>query len=230
MKTKLSGCRPPTSLERSYPGSKIHRAYRGPTWGQQDPGGPPVGSINLAIRIVIQKALTRCDQHMSSLICWSQCYSVCLVPGHIIRGWRFLCCEQAGEQMIESLVIWDRWRPFDDILILNLPITVSLIYPIWLMSLNHVLDLQITFIFDTCPRKLTALTLAQYEHVLKSPPPPPPPPPTHTHKSRGHEQGINDVVRISWWLAPDGTRPSAGTVLRSAVTITYLCSALKSIF
>ena len=32
--------------------SKVHRAYMGPTWGQQDPGGPHIGPMNLAIRVI----------------------------------------------------------------------------------------------------------------------------------------------------------------------------------
>ena len=32
------------------PDSKVYEAYMGPTWGQQDPGGPHVGPMNLAIR------------------------------------------------------------------------------------------------------------------------------------------------------------------------------------
>ena len=31
------------------PDSKIHGANVGPTWGRQDPGGPHVGHMNLAI-------------------------------------------------------------------------------------------------------------------------------------------------------------------------------------
>ena len=34
------------------PDSKVHVAYMGPTWGQQNPGGPYVGPMNLAIREV----------------------------------------------------------------------------------------------------------------------------------------------------------------------------------
>ena len=34
-----------------YPDSKVHGAYMGPTWGQQDPGGRHVGPMNLAIRV-----------------------------------------------------------------------------------------------------------------------------------------------------------------------------------
>ena len=34
-----------------YPDSKVHGAYMGPTWGRQDPGGPHVGHMNLAIRV-----------------------------------------------------------------------------------------------------------------------------------------------------------------------------------
>ena len=36
-----------------YPDSKVHGANMGPIWGRQDPGGPHVGPMNLAIRIVI---------------------------------------------------------------------------------------------------------------------------------------------------------------------------------
>ena len=31
------------------PDSKVHGAYMGPIWGRQDPGGPRVGPMNLAI-------------------------------------------------------------------------------------------------------------------------------------------------------------------------------------
>ena len=31
------------------PDSKVHWANMGPTWGRQDPGGPHVGPVNLAI-------------------------------------------------------------------------------------------------------------------------------------------------------------------------------------
>ena len=33
----------------NYPDSKVYGANMGPTWGRQDPGGPHVGSMNLAI-------------------------------------------------------------------------------------------------------------------------------------------------------------------------------------
>ena len=35
------------------PDSKVHGASMGPTWGRQDPGGPHVGPMKLAIRGVI---------------------------------------------------------------------------------------------------------------------------------------------------------------------------------
>ena len=31
------------------PNSKVHGAHMGPTWGRQDPGGPHVVHVNLAI-------------------------------------------------------------------------------------------------------------------------------------------------------------------------------------
>ena len=36
------------SLLHTKPDSKVHRAYMGPIWGRQDPGGPHVGPMNLA--------------------------------------------------------------------------------------------------------------------------------------------------------------------------------------
>ena len=32
------------------PDSKVHGANMGPIWGRQDPGGPHIGTMNLAIR------------------------------------------------------------------------------------------------------------------------------------------------------------------------------------
>ena len=34
-----------------HPDSKVHRANMGPIWGRQDPDGPHVGPMNLAIRV-----------------------------------------------------------------------------------------------------------------------------------------------------------------------------------
>ena len=34
---------------RQYPDSKVHAANMGPIWGRQDPGGPHVGPMTLAI-------------------------------------------------------------------------------------------------------------------------------------------------------------------------------------
>ena len=35
------------------PDSKVHGANVGPTWGRQDPGGPHVGHMNLAIWVLL---------------------------------------------------------------------------------------------------------------------------------------------------------------------------------
>ena len=40
-------------LPKDSPDSKVHEAYIGPTWGRQDPGGPYVGPMSLAIRLLI---------------------------------------------------------------------------------------------------------------------------------------------------------------------------------
>ena len=36
-------------ISQNYPDSKVHGANMGPIWGRQDPGGPHVGPMNLAI-------------------------------------------------------------------------------------------------------------------------------------------------------------------------------------
>ena len=35
--------------QTDYLDSKIHEAHMGPTWGRQDPGGPHVGHMEIAI-------------------------------------------------------------------------------------------------------------------------------------------------------------------------------------
>ena len=39
-------------VQDKYPDSKVHGANIGPIWGRQDPGGPHVGPMNLAIWLV----------------------------------------------------------------------------------------------------------------------------------------------------------------------------------
>ena len=39
----------------TYPNSKLHWSDMGPIWGRQDPGGPHVGPINLAIWVTSTK-------------------------------------------------------------------------------------------------------------------------------------------------------------------------------
>ena len=39
----------------AYPDRKIHGANVGPTWGSQDPGGPHVGHMNLAIWVYMEE-------------------------------------------------------------------------------------------------------------------------------------------------------------------------------
>ena len=43
------------------PDSKVHEAYMGPTWGQQGPGGPHVGPMNLAIRDMAFSITVHCQ-------------------------------------------------------------------------------------------------------------------------------------------------------------------------
>ena len=43
------GKKPVFGVGKSNPDSKVHGANMGPIWGRQDPGGPHVGPVNLAI-------------------------------------------------------------------------------------------------------------------------------------------------------------------------------------
>ena len=40
-------------VRRNVPGNKVHGAYKGPIWGQQDPGGPHVGLMILTIWVLV---------------------------------------------------------------------------------------------------------------------------------------------------------------------------------
>ena len=49
----------PTWQHQYHPDSKVHGASMGPTWGRQDPGGPHVGHMNLAIWAVKPKVMVK---------------------------------------------------------------------------------------------------------------------------------------------------------------------------
>ena len=51
LSSRLESCQP-------YPDSKVHGTNTGPTWGRQDPGGPHVGPMNLAIWATSQRPNT----------------------------------------------------------------------------------------------------------------------------------------------------------------------------
>ena len=75
-----------------YPDSKIHGANIGPTWGRQDPGGPHVGHMNLAIWVLIHilqgcysvRSITKLGFMFNVYILWSEpsCvkHSIKLIP------------------------------------------------------------------------------------------------------------------------------------------------------
>ena len=41
-----------------FPNSKVHGANMGPIWGRQDPGGPHVGPMNLAISVSLTMSIS----------------------------------------------------------------------------------------------------------------------------------------------------------------------------
>ena len=54
-------------LPNNIPDSKVHGANVGPIWGRQDPGGPHIGPINLAIWDSTSKTT---DQHFVDTIAY----------------------------------------------------------------------------------------------------------------------------------------------------------------
>ena len=58
-------CYVANSFAVRYLDSKVHGANMGPIWGQQDPGGPYVGPMNLAIWV---HALLSCYKRLNLLL------------------------------------------------------------------------------------------------------------------------------------------------------------------
>ena len=56
----------------SLPDSKVHGANMGPIWGQQDPGGPHVGPMNLAIWVasILQTIFSDAFSLMKNFVFW----------------------------------------------------------------------------------------------------------------------------------------------------------------
>ena len=50
------------------PDSKVHGAYMGPTWGRQDPGGPHVDPMILAIWGVFNQIILFMAQFVNNVI------------------------------------------------------------------------------------------------------------------------------------------------------------------
>ena len=84
-----------------HPDSKVHGAYRGPTWGRQDPGGPHVGPMNLAIRVIhpYRAYLMSHQQIRSHLYWWCHgnafvMYIFNVTHGITVSFWMLLCVLQ----------------------------------------------------------------------------------------------------------------------------------------
>ena len=72
------------------PDSKVHGANMEPIWGRQDPGGPHVGPMNLAIWDVQQSQLVRLSVGDSSINKRQCCLDVLIYSIRYI--WSFLYC------------------------------------------------------------------------------------------------------------------------------------------
>ena len=89
----------------TYPDSKVHRANMGPIWGRQDPAGPHVGPINLAIWVCLcvclcTRAFRKTNMYHHGVEIIKSKVTNMLVP-------IYLYCRQ-----LYDIVLW-RWRkPF----------------------------------------------------------------------------------------------------------------------
>ena len=79
-------------VQRS-PDSKVHGANMGPIWGRQDPGGPHVGPMNLAIRVLI---FHEEEFHPPGPL---QCWEICINAD--------ICCDHTT---IQPALIEAEWR------------------------------------------------------------------------------------------------------------------------
>ena len=76
---------------KSYPDSKVHETYMGPTWVLSAPGGHHVGPMNLAIRVTLHHSLSlmASSQRRSVMpkeVSWDSILSHCCVcGGHYLR-------------------------------------------------------------------------------------------------------------------------------------------------
>ena len=83
----------------AFPESKVHGVNMGPIWGRQDPGGPHVDPMNLAIRVLT----THCCNN--PLPCYRRCYR-----RGILHYW---CQWKMNVWSISTCKIWMRWKnPF----------------------------------------------------------------------------------------------------------------------
>ena len=83
----------------SYPDSKVYGANMGPTWGRQDPGGPHVAPINLAIRVLVNPA-PKGKVHLmiydhGFVILWSAVVNS-------LRSSAAYMCQQTGSPLIQA--------------------------------------------------------------------------------------------------------------------------------
>ena len=74
-----------------YPDSKVHGAHMGTTWGRQDPGGPHVGPMNLAILVPSSFRITSLTPGalLTLILAWINNYSHYKVWGEITHPFKF---------------------------------------------------------------------------------------------------------------------------------------------
>ena len=75
-----------------YPYSKVHGANMGPTWDRQDPGGPRVGHMNLAIWVHVYVVFTYMgiNTDMHAMLYMNPCSDITVVQ-HLVGTMNVLC-------------------------------------------------------------------------------------------------------------------------------------------
>ena len=71
--------------QKKHPNSKVYGANMGPTWGRQDPCGPHVGPMNLAIWVGYPQHAHFVDNHSMSLDTFRHIQNINFFEGNILK-------------------------------------------------------------------------------------------------------------------------------------------------
>ena len=92
------------SYKNVSPDSKVHRGNMGPTWGRQDPGGPHVGPMNLAILVIMLS--NAAIQMLFRSVAWSELVTIFNALKPEQNGWNLACNILRSIFFRKHVLIW----------------------------------------------------------------------------------------------------------------------------